>query len=115
MIQYRFQRKQLTAYNPFPARPQISPREQLITHGLDERYVDTAVCIWNELASSYQINPAQMRGDDKIADIASRDWFGDSGLSIEAKLTAIGAAPLSNNATVFDLVLLLVNQEKNRT
>lgn len=105
----------MATYNPFPTRPPISPREQLIAHGFDEKCVDHAVCIWNELASSYQINPAQMRVDDKIADIVSRDWFGDSGLSIEAKLTAIGAAPMPSDATVFDLVLLLSSHEKTHS
>ena len=61
------------------------------------------------MASAYEIDPMQLRVNDKIADIVSRDWFGDSGLSIEKKLTAIGGAPMSDDATVFDLVHLLAS------
>ena len=111
LIQHKFQRKQLSEYNPFPTRPPISPRAQLITQGFDERYVNHGVAIWNELALAYQIDPTQLRVDDKIADMVKRDWFGDSGLSIESKLNAIGGAPLPEDATVFDLVLLLASQE----
>ena len=72
---------------------------------------NNGVAIWNELALAYQIDPTQLRIDDKIFDIDKRDWFGDSALSIESKLNAIGGAPLPDDATVFDLVLLLASQE----
>ena len=98
--------------NPFSIRAPISPREQLLAHSFDERSIDEAICIWKEMALSYQIDPTQLRVDDKITDIVSRDWFGDSGLSIEAKLTAIGSVPLPNDATLLDLIHLLANREK---
>lgn len=81
-----------------------------MAHGFNESDIDGAVCIWNEFAQAYQIDPMQLRVDDKIVDITSCDWFGDSGLSIEAKLTAVGGALLPSDATILDLVRLLIKQ-----
>lgn len=82
LVQYKYQ----SPTNPFKNRAQIPPREQLIARGFNERDVDDAIGIWIEMAQAYQIDSMQLRADDKIAEIVSRDWFGDSGLAIEAKL-----------------------------
>ena len=109
LVQYKFR---LATPNPFKNRAQIPPREQLIAHGCNERDVDDAIGIWIEMAQAYQIDPMQLRADDKIADIVSRDWFGDSGLAIEAKLTVVGGA-MPSDATLFDLVQLLTKHGKS--
>lgn len=108
IVQYKFQS---AAPNPYQSRALIPPLEQLIASGINEKDTGDAICIWNEMARAYQINPMQLRADDKIADIVSRDWFGDSGLTIEAKLTAVGGAPMPSDATLFDLVQLLTKRQ----
>ena len=110
LVQHKFQS---VTPNPFQDRVRIPLQEQLISHGIIERNIDDAIVIWNEMAQAYKIDPMQLRVDDKIADIIRRDWFGDSGLSIEAKLTAIGAAPMPSDATLGDLMRLLLKQQNS--
>lgn len=110
MLQRKFR---LAAKNPFRTRPLVSPREQLVAHGLEAIFIDDAIRIWNELASAYQFDPAQLRADDKVADLVGSDWFGDKGLSFEAKLTALGVKALPADTTILDLVQLLAGQERS--
>jgi hypothetical protein len=107
LVQYRFQSKYP---NQFKNRALLPPREQLIAHDFDGRSIDDAISIWNEVAQAYQIDPMQLRVNDKVSDIVSRDWFGDSGLEIEAKLTAAGCVPISDNATLCDLITFMIKK-----